>query len=164
MRRIIFSVITLLGTWGGYAVGQATPSDTQTLQALLTEVRALRQDVRVSLNRAQTMQILLARFQMQEGVVTRASDRLNEARQKLSDARTNQKEMILHVKQLEDALNSTGSAQEQASLQESIKQGKSELRSQLTLRSSVRLPKCSQSSSYGTSRTNSVRLKPSSVN
>lgn len=127
MRRIIFSVITLLGTWGGYAVGQATPSDTQTLQALLTEVRALRQDVRVSLNRAQTMQILLARFQMQEGVVTRASDRLNEARQKLSDARTNQKEMILHVKQLEDALNSTGSAQEQASLQERIKQGKSEL-------------------------------------
>ena len=127
MRRTMLSVIALLGTWGGYAVGQAAPSETQTLQALLNEVRALRQDVRVSLNRAQTMQILLARFQMQEGVVTRASDRLNEARQKLSDTRMGQKEKNLQVKQLEDALDTAQNAQQQATLQERMKHTKSDL-------------------------------------
>jgi hypothetical protein len=52
------------------AFGQVASSDTQTLQALLSELRALRQDLRVSLNRTQGSQILLARLQLQEEAVT----------------------------------------------------------------------------------------------
>jgi hypothetical protein len=84
MRRAFFCVLTLLAI-SGLAVAQSATSDTQTLQAVLNEVRALRQELRVSLNRTQTMQILLVRFQTQEGVIARASDRLNDARQKLLD-------------------------------------------------------------------------------
>jgi len=126
MLRALFWMVTLLGI-SAYAVGQAPSPDAQTLQALLSEVRAIRHDLRVSLNRAQSMQILLARFQMQEGVVTRASDHLNDARQRLLDARSHQKELSLGVKQLEDALNGADNPQQQADLQDRIKHMKSEL-------------------------------------
>jgi hypothetical protein len=106
---------------------QAASSDTQTLQALLSEVRALRQDLRASLNRTQSMQILLARFQVQEGVVAKAADRLNESRQKVFDTHVHQKELAVEAKRLEYALNSAETPQQQADLQERIKQAKSEL-------------------------------------
>jgi len=125
MRRALVCVIGLIVV-SGQAFGQMTSSDTQTLQALLTEVRALRQDLRASLNRAQSMQILLARFQVQEGVITRASDRLNDASQKLQDTRTKQKELALEVKRLEDALNTADTAQ-QADFQDRLKHVKSDL-------------------------------------
>jgi chromosome segregation ATPase len=110
-----------------YALGQAASTDTQTLQALLSEVRALRQDLRVSLNRTQAMQILLARFQIQEGAITRASDRLNEARQKLLDTHVHQKELTLEVKRLEDALNAAENSEQRAALEDRIKHVKSDL-------------------------------------
>jgi valyl-tRNA synthetase len=126
MLRALFWMVALLGI-SADSFGQATSPDAQTLQALLSEVRAIRQDLRVSLNRAQSMQILLARFQMQEGVVTRASDHLNDARQRLLDARTHQKELALAVKQHEDALNVAENPQQQADLQDRIKHVKSDL-------------------------------------
>ena len=126
MRRVIFIVISLLGI-SSCALGQTPSPDSQTLQALLSEVRALRQDLRVSLNRTQTMQILLARFQMQEGVVTRASDRLNDSRQKWLDAYAHQKELAVEAKKTEDALNAAENQQEQKHLQTAADQMKSNL-------------------------------------
>ena len=126
MLRALFWMVALLGI-SAYGFGQATSPDAQTLQALLSEVRAIRQDLRVSLNRGQSMQILLARFQMQEGVVTRASDHLSDARQRLLDARSRQKELALNVKQLEDTLNGADNPQQQADLQDRIKHVKSDL-------------------------------------
>jgi uncharacterized protein YeeX (DUF496 family) len=126
MQRIFLLVILLLST-SGLAVCQSATSDTQTLQALLSEVRALRQDLRVSLNRTQTLQILLVRFQMQEGVIARASDRLNDARQKLVDTHVHQKELAAEVKRNEDAVDNAENSQQQAELQERLKPMKSEL-------------------------------------
>jgi hypothetical protein len=131
MRRAFFSLIALLAisacTFGQAASSDTASSDTQTLQALLREVRALRQELRASLNRTQSMQILLARFQVQEGVVTKASDRLNESRQKVFDIHVHQKEQAVEAKRLEDELNSAETPQQQADLQERIKRVKSEL-------------------------------------
>ena len=131
MRRAFFCMIALLAisacTFGQAASSDTAPSDTQTLQALLSEVRALRQELRASLNRTQSMQILLARFQVQEGVVTKASDRLNESRQKVFDIHLRQKELAIEAKRLEDGLNSAETPQQQADLQERIKRTKSEL-------------------------------------
>lgn len=126
MRRALFCVSALLAT-SASAFGQAASSDTQTLQALLSEVRALRQELRAALNRTQSMQILLARFQVQEGVVAKASDRLNESRQKFFDIHVQQKELAVEAKRLEDALSSADTPQQQADLQERIKHTKSEL-------------------------------------
>ena len=125
MRRALFCIIGLLAI-SMCASGQTSP-DSQTLQALLSEVRALRQDLRVSLNRTQSMQILLARFQMQEGVVTRASDHLNDARQKVLDIHTRQKDLSGEVERLEDAVNAAQNPQQQTDLQDRIKRVRSSL-------------------------------------
>jgi hypothetical protein len=53
--------------------GQTTPSESQTLQALLLEVRQLRQDLQTTTVAAQRAQILLYRLQGQEAAVARLS-------------------------------------------------------------------------------------------
>lgn len=126
MRRALFCIIPLLAV-SAHGVGQTASSDSQTLQALLSEVRGLRQDLRVSQNRTQSMQILLARFQMQEQSVTRASDHLNDARQKMLDAQIHQKELGLEVKRLEDQVNAAQNSQVQADLQDRMRHMQSDL-------------------------------------
>lgn len=123
MRRAFFCMTAFLAI-SACAFGQATSSDTQTLQALLSEVRALRQDLRVSLNRTQGIQILLARLQLQEGTVTRASDHLNDARQKLFETRVRQRELSSQKKRTEESGNP---AENQQDLQDRIKHMKSDL-------------------------------------
>ena len=125
MRRTLLPMIVLIGM-STCSFGQSTGAETQALQALLSEVRALRQELRASLNRTQNMQILLARFQIQEGVKTRAADRLNEARQKLLDAQIRQKELELEQKRLEDAPPAID-PQQQIDLLDRINRIKSEL-------------------------------------
>jgi hypothetical protein len=125
MRRR-FLVMILLGI-SASGFGQTASPDSQTLQAILSEVRALRQDLRVSQNRAQSMQILLARFQMQEGVVARASDHFNDARQRLLDAQVHQKELALQLKRLEDEVNNAQNPQQQADFQDRVKHTQSDL-------------------------------------
>src|SRR5258708_3648963 len=75
MRRAFFLTLVVFGI-PATAFGQAAASDSQTLQALLTEVRELRQDLRTSLARVQSGQILLSRLQAQQVAVARASKRL----------------------------------------------------------------------------------------
>ena len=124
MRRTLSIIISLIGM-SGCAFGQAQ-ADTQTLKALLSEVRALRQDLRASLNRTQSMQILLARFQIQEGVITRATDRWNEAHQKLLDMQLHQKELALEQKRIEDLLTNADT-QQQSDLLDRLNHVKSDL-------------------------------------
>lgn len=127
MRRAFFCMTALLAI-SACAFGQAASSDTQTLQALLSEVRALRQDLRVSLNRTQGIQILLARLQLQEGAVTRASDHLNDARQKLFETHVRQRELSSGLKRTEEALNTADNpADNPQDLQDRIKHIKSDL-------------------------------------
>jgi len=64
--------------------GQTTPSESQTLQALLLEVRQLRQDLQTMTIAVQRAQILLYRSQGQEAAVARASQRLDGARERLA--------------------------------------------------------------------------------
>jgi len=126
MRRVFLSWLVVFGICGT-ALAQGAPSDPQTLQAILTEVRALRQELRVSLGRVQTSQILLSRLQMQEASVARASEHLNDARSKLSEIQVRQKEVAAEVKRLEDALGADENLSQQKALQDRINHGKSEL-------------------------------------
>ena len=108
MRRALFFILLVSGIPGA-TFGQTASSDSQTLQALLTEVRELRQDLRISLARIQGAQVLLSRLQTQQGSVTRASERLNDDRSKLADAQANQKHVAGRIKELSRSLrpNST---------------------------------------------------------
>lgn len=126
MRRLFLLITVVLGMCG-VAFAQGASSDPQTLQALLTEVRALRQDLRASLARVQSVQILLSRLQMQQGAVARASEHLEEARSKLAEIQVRQREVASELKRLEDALGAEGNLQQQKVLQERINRVKSDL-------------------------------------
>jgi chromosome segregation ATPase len=86
---------------------QLAPSDSQTLQALLSEVRQMRQDLRTTTIAAQRSQILIYRLQGQEASVARASQRLDEAREKLARTQDERKHVVADVKQAEDFVNNT---------------------------------------------------------
>jgi DNA repair exonuclease SbcCD ATPase subunit len=125
--RQTFLLILLVAGIPAATLGQATASDAQTLQALLTEVRELRRDLRASLARIQSVQILLSRLQTQQAVVTRASDRLNDSRSKAADAQNHQKDLRTNLKRLEDALSSEQNPEQQKEIRDRITLAKSEL-------------------------------------
>jgi len=70
--------------------GQSTSTDSQTLQALLAEVRKLRHDLQSTTIAAQRAQILLYRLQGQEAAVARASQKLDDSRARLIETQSHQ--------------------------------------------------------------------------
>jgi hypothetical protein len=66
------------------AFGQAPAKEPDTLQALLAEVRQLRQDIEAMTVASQRAQIGLYNLQMQDAAVTRSRQRLDEVRQRCS--------------------------------------------------------------------------------
>jgi pyocin large subunit-like protein len=87
------------------AFGQTASTDSQTLQALLAEVRQIRLELRTMTIAAQRSQILIYRLQGQEASVARASQRLDEAREKLARTQDVRKHVAAEVKQTEDFVN-----------------------------------------------------------
>jgi flagellar motility protein MotE (MotC chaperone) len=112
MRRLCFFVSILFGI-AILSTGQTTSSDSQTLQALLTEVRGLHKDLQVSLAGMQSAEILLSRLQLQEVAVTRASQHLDEARSKSAEIRIALKSEAAEVEQLENHSPIEGETPEQ---------------------------------------------------
>ncbi len=106
MNRLSLFVLGLL-LFSTACFGQTTPGDSQTLQALLSEVRQLRQDLQTTTIAAQRAQILIYRLQGQEAAVARASQRLDEAREKLARIQDERKHLATDVKQHEDFINNT---------------------------------------------------------
>jgi chromosome segregation ATPase len=123
MRRASFLIFLVFGLPVA-AFGQAASPDSQTLQSLLTEVRELRQDLRISLARAESAQILLSRLQIQEVAVTRASQHLDEARSKLAEVQVVQKSEEAEIKHLDEMPNSGESVER---VQETINGAKADL-------------------------------------
>jgi DNA repair exonuclease SbcCD ATPase subunit len=85
--------------------GQTTSGDSQTLQALLSEVRQLRQDLQTTTIAGQRSQILIYRLQGQEAAVARASQRLDEAREKLAGIQADRKHVAADIKRQEDFIS-----------------------------------------------------------
>src|SRR2546421_2873266 len=106
MNRSALFVLGLL-LFSTDCFGQTTPGDSQTLQALLSEVRQLRQDLQTTTIAGQRAQILIYRLQGQEAAVARASQRLDEARDKLARIQDERKHVAADVKRFEDSVSST---------------------------------------------------------
>src|SRR5207253_319672 len=101
MNRSALFVLGLL-LFSTACFGQTIPGDSQTLQALLSEVRQLRQDLQTTTIAGQRAQILIYRLQGQEAAVARASQRLEEAREKLARIQDERKHVAADVKLQED--------------------------------------------------------------
>ena len=106
MNRSSLFVLGLL-LFSTACFGQTTPADSQTLQALLSEVRQLRQDLQTTTIAGQRAQILIYRLQGQEAAVARASQRLDEAREKLARIQDERKHVAADVNRQEDFISNT---------------------------------------------------------
>jgi DNA repair exonuclease SbcCD ATPase subunit len=105
------------------AFGQATQTDSQTLQAILVEIRELHNDVRLS----QTTQILLAEMQMQQTVVTRALEKRDSVKSSLEQVQNQQKGTAATIAQIEERANATIDPAEKKRIQEAEEQIKSQM-------------------------------------
>lgn len=101
MVRVCFLMLSVLFP-ATAAFGQTPSSDSQTLQALLAEVRQLRQDLQNVTAVTQKSQILLYRLQAQEAATAHASQRLDDARAKLAESQANRKSVAAQLKQFEE--------------------------------------------------------------
>jgi chromosome segregation ATPase len=129
MNRSVLFVLSLL-LFSADCFGQTTTGDSQTLQALLSEVRLLRQDLQATTIAGQRAQILIYRLQGQEAAVARASQRLDEAREKLARIQDERRHVAADVKRNEDfASNSENPAAERKQVEDMLSQLKTRVES-----------------------------------
>ena len=88
------------------AFGQATAKEPDTLQALLAEVRQLRQDIEAMTAVSQRVQILLYKLQTQDAAVTRSSARLNGVRARCSELENRRRNDAGDIEKMETEVSS----------------------------------------------------------
>jgi len=128
MNRSGFVVLGLLLT-STVAFGQTSPTDSQTMQALLAEVRQLRKELRTTTVAAQRVQILLYRLQIQEAAVERAERRAAEAHDGLAHTQSEQKHFASEIKLRGDMQSNTQNPAERKELEEVLPRLKVQLES-----------------------------------
>ena len=107
------------------AAGAQTASpDTQALQALVTEIRQLRQDLQATNIVTQRVQIVLYRLQIQTALVTRASSRLDDARSSLGNAQSELKRVSGFIPQLEEEVKSAQDPAQRKTKEDNLAQTK----------------------------------------
>jgi hypothetical protein len=97
MYRVICLVL-----FAAPGLAQTASPDSQLTQALLTEIRLLRQDLQTAAVTIQRVQIVMYRLQAQTTLMARATQRLDDARSKSSQAQVQRKNMATQVQQTED--------------------------------------------------------------
>jgi uncharacterized protein (DUF305 family) len=129
MRRAWFFVLALFLA-SAAAFGQSAPADSQTLQALLSEVRQLRKDLQTTSTVSQRVQILLYRMQSQHATVARAQQRVDEADSRLAEAKGAVRHFTSEIDRTEFALNDSQNATERQQLEGILAANKRELEPQ----------------------------------
>src|ERR1039458_473763 len=107
------------------AAAAQTPSpDTQALQALVTEIRQLRQDMLSTTIVTQRVQVALYRLQTQTALVTRASAQLEAARTAAGNAQSELKRIVAYIPVVEEEARSAGDNAQRKAKEESVAQVK----------------------------------------
>ena len=99
MCRASFFACTLL--MSGAAFGQNAPPEPQTTQALLGEIRQLRQDLQNVAATIQRVQIVMYRLQAETTLLNHATERLENARVTCSQAQGQRKYVAAQLEQAE---------------------------------------------------------------
>ena len=108
------------------ALGQATQTESTTLQALLAEIRQLRQDLQTSAIAARRAQILIYRLHVQEAAVARASQRLDEAKSSIEQLRARRKYQEFQIKRYEDMKDRAENAAQRKQFEDAVTELKSQ--------------------------------------
>src|SRR5258707_14524273 len=111
MRRSTPLIITMLVICAVSAFSQtAIRSDSQTLQAILLEIRQLRHDLQTSNAMAARAQIALYRLQRENEAVNHAMQRLNDARSKSETLGTEKNNKALDIQHSRNAAKHGGNS------------------------------------------------------
>ena len=110
MRRSTYlaGMLLILPT-AGFA--QSSSTDSETLQALLAEMRQLRQELRTATLNAQRAQILIYRVQSQQAVVNRLTQRVDAERSSLTQHQSEERRFTSALKRMEDSENGKSEAE-----------------------------------------------------
>lgn len=98
--------------------GQSHDTDSQTLRDILSELRAMHQDMRVT----ETTQLLVAELELQQGVVNRATENADSARGKLNDIHHDQMQLTADLKKTQDLLDRSTDENERKALSADLDQ------------------------------------------
>jgi chromosome segregation ATPase len=101
MLRTLICFAVLLRTTG--VVAQTTPADSQMTQAVLSEIRQLRQDLQATAAIIQRVQIVVYRIQAQESLLDRATQRLETARNVCKGSEMQRKHFTTQIERTEAA-------------------------------------------------------------
>jgi chromosome segregation ATPase len=118
MRSAILVALTLL--LAATTPAQQAKSPEQSLEGILTELRQLRQDLRTMVGTAQRAQILTVRVQLQESVVRRLEERVDNNRGRLGDLQAEERQQAFEIKRSEGLLAQTDNPQAKKDLEETI--------------------------------------------
>ena len=115
MFRALFALIIATT-----ACAQSASPDTQALQALVAEIRQLRQDMQATTIVTQRVQIVLYRLQTQTSLVTSAASRLDDARSSLGRAQSDRKQIADRVPQMEESVKTMQDAKERKNMEDAL--------------------------------------------
>jgi DNA repair exonuclease SbcCD ATPase subunit len=119
LRSLLILFSLLLASTSTY--GQRTVSaDSQTLEALLEEVRQLRQDLRSTSVTSLRAQILLHRVQLQEAAVVRLSQKVESAQVRLAESQSAQQRVTDQIHALENRKQATSDSREEQELEHGL--------------------------------------------
>jgi hypothetical protein len=83
------------------AFAQTAPNDSQMTQTLINEIRQLRLDLQATAAVVQRAQILMYRLQVESGLLSRATQRLDDTRRTCSNLQSNIKSYNMQIEQYE---------------------------------------------------------------
>lgn len=122
LNRVVY-VASLWVLVAGASAGQTPDSDSQTLHQILVELRAIHEDMRVN----ETTQLLVAELEMQQGVVSRATQDADNARTRLNEIHLDQKQVATELDRAEDQLEKAANPDERNAVAQDIERHKSHL-------------------------------------
>jgi chromosome segregation ATPase len=113
-------LVTTIFAFSTVALPQSNQPDSQTLRALLEEVRLLRQDLKSTTVTAQRVQIALYQLQLQDAAVGRATSRVEAAHSKLTELAALHKNQIEVTGQIEHQRDQTQDIQQRKQMEEEV--------------------------------------------
>jgi hypothetical protein len=117
MRRILICFAALLLRTTG-VVADTTPLDSQMTQAVLTEIRQLRQDLQATAAVIQRVQIVVYRIQAEESKLDRATQRLETAREVCKSHEMQRKYLATQIERAEASKRSAQNASDRQAAEE----------------------------------------------
>jgi len=132
MKRIALLLTTCLAITS-LCGAQVNRSDSETLQAILSELRQIRSELHNQQAQNQTLQVLLFEMQTYQTAINRATLRTDDARSKLAEARAEERHFSTEISRGEDSLREVQDQADKKRMEADIESSKRSLASFKTM-------------------------------